>query len=589
MIPFIVLFILIALVSTQGAKNVLACGIFGYAGTPEFPGDMSKITLLGMQNDARGGNGCGLFHDGSLYKSVSPPKIADFLKNKRFPAPSKHFSVFGHCRRATVGAHVEGNTHPFAVKRGAKTVLVGMHNGTIANWETLCKDVGIDDHTEIEVDSLGLLTVLANAKKGNFDVLSHYIGGAALAWVYTSSPSTTFLFHGESKSYPSSTFVSEERPLFIWDTSVAWNEDTKEFEETGLKGVYFSSTKDSLVMIGALEKEVLSLPTNEVWKVEKGVLIKVASIDRSEAAQNKSAISSNFNYAETTYGYSNAGFSGTGASNSRARSYLPAATSSSVVGVKLPDPNLFIKYQGKYDMPELLYQDYIPVEKQDEGQIVYSRGLYWRGEYLMHSRIPLYRFGADKQPIMVDVPFYVEPDGTVLFHTEGEARKMEPSFFYRGFLCNSLEAYNKLVQKVETNQVMWSADYASCIHPSTFSVYNDQTHLNTQNSLARVRDSREVAGALVTSTTANGVLEPPFSGRKYTFNYGKLVSITKEIMEEDVAADKEMTALIEQDLEEIQIEFKTRVEEMHDLYKDVEGAADLLIKLAHLNKELNEL
>lgn len=502
------------------------CGIFGYAGTPEHPVDLDKIKVLGTLNDTRGGNGCGLLLDTTVMKTVTPPKFGDWVKNQRFEIPKKNHVVLGHCRKASVGGVSAENSHPFQVQNEAgKNILIGMHNGTVTNWKELCAEAGVEDHNDFQVDSVGLLTLLAYSKKGDYSILSRYVGAAALAWVYNSDPNSLFLFHGSSKRYKSSGTDVEERPLYYWDTSWQLNKDGTT-SPSGRHGVYFSSIKDSLEMIGALEKEVVELPFNAVFKVKGGVMTKIADVNRSAAYQDE------WTYNGDTNNYS----------YNRQSSYqAPASQYNTPTKTgTIPNPSLFLANMGSNDLQQNIFTDTLD-SKDHYGKVYFSRGLYYRGDYPVHSRIAVFKFPrVDSGYQMVDVPFYLEPDGTALLYSDGEAKGLTPRYFYRGILCKDFDSYTALTKEVEEGTVkgkaMYRQDYVKYAHPQMFVVYADLASSMTKTTPAIFNDPSITDGVSKYSAECIGEFRPLFSRKTYLFERGLLreVTINAEWNEESV-------------------------------------------------------
>lgn len=530
------------------------CGIFGYAGVPEFPVDLDKIKVLGMENDSRGGNGCGLLLGDTLHKSVLPPKFTDFIRNKRLTVPTEKQVVLGHCRRATVGAVSVENTHPFqAIGKTRKPTLIGMHNGTVSNWEELCKEVGVEGHQNFQVDSVGLLSLLAHSAKGNFDVLSHYVGAAALAWVYNSSPNTLFLYHGKSKKYKNSAATPvEERPLYYWDTAFQLTEDG-ELVPSGRRGVYFSSIPESLEKIGALQNEVTELPFNAVFMVKNGKISKVADVDRSASYQDS------YTYSGTTYDYSRSG----------SETKVVHFNSTTRANKKLPDPCIFMKSMEKQDICTLLLNDRQQANKND-GRVYFDRGIYWRDGFPIHSRFAVYKYPSTNPEVtMVDVPFYLETDGTVVLFSEGETRKMEARYFYRGLLCRDKASYDALVVRAEKDEMLYKQDYVNYVHEQQFCIYSDNRASVVPTTPFIFYDGTHKNTTRL-SDFAEGDFFPLFSKNVYRFKSGTLVEIVEQQMWNKDGEKKVITS--EPTVEEEQPQAGTFLEDLENalLSLDVE-------------------
>lgn len=494
------------------------CGIFGYSGPSP---DLDKVRVLGIQNDTRGGNGCGIYIDGTLHKSVTPPKFGDWVKTIRLPQPTKVGTTFGHCRKATVGAVSLDNTHPFEIRGSNNRVkLVGMHNGTISNWSELCEKHNIDSHQDIQVDSVGLLSLLAQLPKGDFSILEEYVGAAALAWVYASKPNELYLFHGKSGRYKNSSFVTEERPLYYWDISKQKNGE--EIEDTGKVGLYFSSIKESLVLIGALESEVEELPHNKVFIVENGILREVRTIDRSKASQEEFTTTTSYNYGDT-YAYGGAG------ARTYPNSSRSAGTTYSFANKVIPNPMKFLQ-KIKESSYALLKNEEIPPISDTYGKVYFCNGLYWRSGYPIHSRFAVYDTSINGKPTMMDIPFYIDIDGTMISIKEGTAKKLTPYYFYRGYLMKDKTSYEALYREIENyttvDATMYKTCYAKKAHPRQFIAWSDTYYGNNANvSKILIPDESRVKGSDWWGCVADGPIYPLFTNKVYHFEDGELITI----------------------------------------------------------------
>lgn len=499
------------------------CGIFGYSGTAP---DATKIRILGIHNDTRGGNGCGLFIDGLVYRSTNPPKWVDWIKTVRLPKPEKNNVVFGHCRKATVGAINEKNTHPFVIrhKETNRVILVGMHNGTVSNWEELCEKHPDIAQNEIEVDSVGLLSLIAHSPKNDYSILEEYVGAAALAWTYGGKPNTLFLYHGKSKRYSSSTTEDEERPLFYWDT--AWELKGDELVNTGNNGIYFSSIKESLVAIGALENEVMELPFNEVFSITNGIMKSVTKIDRSKASQNAPATS------RTAYNY---GYDG----GYESVNYRGIVGTNNTSSKHVPNPMILADLISANTLPDLLFND-IQEEDKNYGKIYFSQGLYWRGGFPAHSRYAVYDFSNNNTgPVFIDIPFYVQKDGEVAMIQEGIDKKIPPRYFYRGYLCKDFASYQELCKDVEKYKEvrMFRNCYAKRTHPRSFVFFAESEAMHTPRTIMIYNNPIRLQEESRISDVCNGPFEPLFSKNTYFFNRGVLETIVeKEYYNEETVA-----------------------------------------------------
>lgn len=89
------------------------CGIFGQATNSPKKINEYKVKMLGMYNETRGRNSCGITYDGEIYHGLDKDKLwTDFIKGRKFRA-TKFPIMFGHTRQSSVGAINHFNSHPF--------------------------------------------------------------------------------------------------------------------------------------------------------------------------------------------------------------------------------------------------------------------------------------------------------------------------------------------------------------------------------------------------------------------------------------------------------------------------------------------
>ena len=192
------------------------CGIFGVIQSGNKPFNKGLFNILGVLNDTRGGDSCGIFIDKKVEYGVNKLKLyKDFYKkSKLINSISKGQVILGHCRKASVGVINEKTAQPVIVYKENSDDILGVliHNGTIVNYVQLAKkyipEVDITGKTDSQV-----LAIIISRK--GFDFISEYIGSAAFVYVdYSKKDITTYLFKGESKDFEWSKTISEERPLF---------------------------------------------------------------------------------------------------------------------------------------------------------------------------------------------------------------------------------------------------------------------------------------------------------------------------------------------------------------------------------------
>lgn len=264
------------------------CGIFGWLGKDPKKFNKAKFDIQGLYNDSRGGDSCGITTDGEIYYGIGNRKdYFSFLAESGYETLKEFPYIFGHTRKSSVGLVNSNNAHPFGFG-GNKEMFrfIGCHNGTLSNYRDLAKKYGIKDDVHIindknnsvfernKIDSEILFECMY--KSQSFDVLSQYIGAAALIFTDTNEPNVVYAFRGASRmdSYDHFNKVVDERPLYYYIENK--------------NSLYISSMPESLIAIGGeIDSNLFEFEENFVYKITDGDISKCEkiAIDRSEAHQ----------------------------------------------------------------------------------------------------------------------------------------------------------------------------------------------------------------------------------------------------------------------------------------------------------------
>lgn len=195
------------------------CGIAGIVNKTKRPFDFSTFCILGIENDARGGDSCGVFIDGKYEYGVNENKLfgSFFQENELIYGTTSSTIALLHCRKASVGKVSKETAQPVVIKDELGNIkFVLMHNGTIHNYKELAEkyipNVDITDMTDSQV----MAHIFYYA---GYDALSEYNGGAVFCIVdYRGYNPRTFFWKGSSKKTEYAKEVEEERPLwFVFD------------------------------------------------------------------------------------------------------------------------------------------------------------------------------------------------------------------------------------------------------------------------------------------------------------------------------------------------------------------------------------
>ena len=249
------------------------CGIFACINREEDLFDYKTFCALGIANDRRGGDSCGIFIDGEVeYGIKDTAKFENFFWTSKLLQETQSCVVaLGHDRKASVGGITLEKAHPIVIKNDkGDTDFVLVHNGTIHNYEDLAKKYIPNKKITDLSDSQVLALILYNT---GFDVLSEYIGGTAFICTdYRSGNPVTYFYRGKSKDYPSSKDESDERPLYFY-------KDDKRLILSSIASYLSVLTSDS-------DEEVYEPTANTVFMYRNGVLYKYKTIDRSKCSQH---------------------------------------------------------------------------------------------------------------------------------------------------------------------------------------------------------------------------------------------------------------------------------------------------------------
>lgn len=278
----------INLIINGDADIILSCGIFGIITTKPTKLNKTVFNVLGIENDTRGGDSCGIFIDGDVEYGINDKKLYSkfFLDSKLLNSTNKCCIALGHCRKASVGNISLATAQPVVLTDDNGNVeFVVIHNGTISNYKELAEKY----IPEIDINGLTDSQVMARIfyYKG-YDVLQDYYGGAVFVIVdYRKEKPKVYLWKGNSKQYKYSNIAYDERPFY--------------FINDGNRFI-FSSLRTYLNVFST--QEVFTLNPNLLIELKDGKLYTYKEFDRSDNYQSgytptTNVIASYSNY----YGY----------------------------------------------------------------------------------------------------------------------------------------------------------------------------------------------------------------------------------------------------------------------------------------------
>lgn len=454
-------------------SNYLYCGIFAWNGISSNSISKDKIKILSIYNDDRGGHSIGLYYNRSLKKAIRPDTFKEHWGEKEFLDKIEHPILIGHSRKASVGSISLDNAQPTMIqlkgKRKENKKIILAHNGTITNHRSLAEKYSIDTK-KLNTDSQVLAAIILAE---NIEVFSEYIGAASIIYSIIDEPETLYVFRGESSTYQSTKFLSEERPLH--------------FYQENKNSIYFSSEKGSLVAIADKEDAVKEVPGNTLFRVNNGIMKKVKEFDRDEAYQK--------GYGSTTYPYDR--------EVSHHQSVIPGT----------PGVSHYQSRQEKVKSFRELEQEHINTLLQDsvmikDGDMIYFKaGRYWKETTLLTGKIYLSNFG-------------------VVF-TEEELKNnhayldsnIAPFYFFRGHLMREEKEFKELEELMKTESFPKAGTVAYNKLISESSVYPVGGITYDTDFYGLNRHSK------IGTTIFTGSFRPLFSDLKYTFFAGELNKI----------------------------------------------------------------
>lgn len=250
----------------------LYCGIGGYIGN-NF--NKYKFNILGLYNDSRGGDSCGVIanNNGNIELNYGHDKTKlykDFvefggLKDVNLEAPN--FALL-HCRKASVGGISLSTAQPVVLTDENNNIVFSMiHNGTLINYKELADKYDVN-YALNESDSQIFCKIIY---KVGYKVLSEYDGaGAFVFWDKRDGSDTVKIFKGASLFYENDNNIYIERSLYcIQEKDSFW----------------FSSMEESLNFINDTNSIVKNVPDNILFTIKNGNIIAEDKIDRSARKQ----------------------------------------------------------------------------------------------------------------------------------------------------------------------------------------------------------------------------------------------------------------------------------------------------------------
>lgn len=252
------------------------CGLFGFIGKEKTPIHYSQLIQLGVDNDVRGGDACGIVIDDKVEYGIDKLKYFEtFYKESKLLRNTKEARfILGHTRKASVGQKTIKEAQPVVIYNQEGDIdFVLIHNGTIENYKDLAKKY-LTDFDESWTDSQVMARIFYY---NNYNVLKEYIGaGVFITADYRQNKDripVIHMFKGCSKIYKGYGELTEERPLCYITTN---------------EGIWFSSRSEVFYeWLYQYDKKPFNLPSNKLLLVENNKLYEIESIDRTKLYQKE--------------------------------------------------------------------------------------------------------------------------------------------------------------------------------------------------------------------------------------------------------------------------------------------------------------
>lgn len=579
------------------------CGIVAWAGKSASKFNKAKFDLVGSYNEERGIDSCGVASNGIIELGVHNNKVfRDFITNVGYKIPVEIPTVIGHTRKATGGAHNEDNAHPFGfgILDNNMFEFIGVHNGSLFNHHDLAKQFNVDikeyykphDKKSVVRDKIDSEILLESIYKNkNWNILSHYLGAAALVFQDLNNPNVIYCWHGASKKYANDNadIIYEERPLFY-------------YQETR-NSVYISSMENSLEAIGGIkDKTVFEFTHNTLYKITDGNVSKaeLTEISRKKCYHVKSYSNNNNCNYPTGKNYNNVSkFNLDGClvdeddiigeyydprldcslRPPQQQYKLPLAANLRPPNINLAECNIYNEKKPKVNFITNVFYWKLRFWKDNDlitGCYIWVPNFgYYFLSATYERAVEQFWFLTNKEFFQGDFCFtnqeFTEDDGAyVPFpHSAGEDEIInipQIFFFYKGIALLTKQDYDIVMSLDKVKAFAWDVLTYCSSYPTIDIGYGIKT-IGTQN--IRFKDE------LVTDTIC-----PLGSSRIYTIKEGNCVLIEDVVIVKDLVVDKETKEV--DDLEDIVTLLETNEDAIQQTERSIsivnDKSSDLLEK-----------
>lgn len=265
------------------------CGLFGVINFKPKRINKPMLNVLGITNDMRGGDSCGLFIDGDVeYGFGKTAKYIDFLYESSLLKEKDYARIIlGHCRKASVGGVTLDKAQPTVHRNENGDIdFVVIHNGTIRNHTELAKKYLPNVNTINWSDSQIMTSIFYTH---GYDVLKEYTGGSVfLIADYRDVEPKVLVFQGSSKEHYYDTKIKEERPFY--------------FTRLGDSYIFCSIWHYLMPFAPGDNHECFVVPINTLVELTPKELVAIKKYDRSNMVQNETTYRNPTTGTSTTQG-----------------------------------------------------------------------------------------------------------------------------------------------------------------------------------------------------------------------------------------------------------------------------------------------
>ena len=263
------------------------CGLFGVINFKPRHINKPMLNVLGITNDVRGGDSCGLFIDGEVeYGFGKTALYLNFLyESKLLQEKETARIILGHCRKASIGGVTLEKAQPTIHRNEeGKIDFVVIHNGTIKNHEALAKKYIPEINTFTWSDSQIMTSIFY---KCGYDVLKEYSGGSVFViGDYRGEEPKIMVFQGVSKEHSYDTKPKEERPFF--------------YTRLGDSYVFSSIWQYLMPFAPGKDHDCYIVPENTLVELTQSGIKAIEKYDRTTMAQEEPTYKANPTTGATT-------------------------------------------------------------------------------------------------------------------------------------------------------------------------------------------------------------------------------------------------------------------------------------------------